>query len=101
VKRALLHLNGSERFYEYRGPKAAPDSRSSKATLRKVKTVMKLLGFDEEWQSRLAACVEETGVPPRCLIRQSVHALIEAIEKSGYTVVLPVEFVPKYVIKKD
>jgi hypothetical protein len=92
VKRFLNHLEESDQLCEYRGPKAAPDSRSSKATLRKVKTVMKLLGFDEEWQNRLAACVEETGVPPRCLIRQSVQALIEAIEKNGYAVSLPVEF---------
>jgi hypothetical protein len=91
VKQFLHHLAGSERF-EYRGPKAAPDSPSSEATLCKVKTMMKLLGFDEEWQSRLAACVEETGVPPRCLIRQSVYALIKAIEANGYTVALPVQF---------
>ena len=60
--------------------------------LRKLKTLSRLLDLDEETQQQLSTCEEETTIPARSLMRMALRAALTAIEKSGYRVVVPMEF---------
>lgn len=78
-------------FCDCRGPK----DPGPQPSLRKAKTLLKQLGFDDEMQKRLAACVDATGVSARYLVQQSARAVVEAIEHDGYAIALPLEITVK------
>jgi len=65
--------------------------------LHKLKTLTRLLDMEEEWQDRLKTCAEETTIPARSLVHIAVKAAVQAIEESNYGLVLPMQFVLRYI----